>query len=106
MEISREQFEKSKDYYNKYRKLTERHQSIMNQYIRYNNTLPMEYNTPIGNLDLSIRLKNVLAGAKVYTLGDMCKVTPLEMYRQRNFGKKCLNEMKEFLNDIGIEWGH
>lgn len=107
MEISREQFDKSKNYYNKYRKLMERHQSIMNQYIRTNKTLPMEYNTPIEDLDLGVRLENILLHqTNIRTLGELVKVKPNEMMRLRNFGKKNYRTLKEYLNDIGIEWGH
>ena len=107
MEISREQFEKSKDYYNKYRKLMERHQSIMNKYIRSNKTLPMEYNTSIEDLDLGVRLERIiLHQTNIRTLGELVKTKPNDMMRLRNFGKKNYRTLKEFLNDMGIEWGH
>ena len=107
MEISREQFEKSKEYYNKYRKLMERHQSIMNKYIRSNKTLPMEYNTPIEKMGLPVRLEKILLRqTNIRTLGELVKTKPNEMMRLRNFGKNKYLWLKEHFNEMGIEWGH
>lgn len=62
--------------------------------------------TPIKDLDMSIRLKNLLSSAKVSTFGEFKNLKPIQVCGLRNFGKRSLNEIKECFNEMGIEWGH
>ena len=60
--------------------------------------------TPIENLCISTRLKNVLTSVEVFTLGDLRNVDKedliSQMYKQRNFGRRSLTEIKEYINTI------
>tara|TARA_B110000858_G_C17497458_1_gene334447 strand:- start:64 stop:345 length:282 start_codon:yes stop_codon:yes gene_type:complete len=60
--------------------------------------------TPIENLGISTRLKNVLTSVKVFTLGDLRNVDKedliSQMYKQRNFGRRSLTEINEYINTI------
>ena len=66
--------------------------------------------------NLSVRTLNCLKaygekinGEWVYidieTVGDLTRHTKIEMLKLRNFGKKCLIELDDFLNELGLEWG-
>jgi len=105
MNITKKEFEKSKNNYIKYRRLMEQNQGIMMTYIRNNDELPEEYNTPIEHLGFGVRLLNILRSGRIETFGDLCKSTPTELFKLRGFGKKNLKEMKEFLDSKGIKWG-
>lgn len=107
MNITLEEFEKSKNNYNKYRRLMEKNQEVMMRYILDvgSEELPAEYNTPISQLGFSVRLLNTLSKSKIRTFGDLCKSSPMDLYQLRNFGKKNLMEMREFLDSKGIKWG-
>lgn len=54
--------------------------------------------------DLSVRAMNCLKAAEVRTLGDLSKLTQMEIMKFRNFGKKSLNEIVELLESRGYEW--
>jgi DNA-directed RNA polymerase alpha subunit len=66
--------------------------------------------------NLSVRTLNCLKaygekinGEWVYidieTVGDLTRHTKTDMLKLRNFGKKCLIELDDFLNELGLEWG-
>lgn len=58
-----------------------------------------EDTTPIKNLDMSLRLKNVLSSVKVYSFGDLKNLKPSQLIGLRNFGPRSLKELKEW-----VEW--
>jgi DNA-directed RNA polymerase alpha subunit len=105
MNITKEEFEKSKNNFIKYRRLMEKNQEIMTTYINGGSKLPAEYNTPVEHLGFGVRLLNILRSGNIETFGDLCKSTPTDLYRLRGFGQKNLREMKEFLDSKGIRWG-
>jgi len=39
------------------------------------------------------------------TIGDLTRHNKTDMLRIRNFGKKCLIELDDFLDELGLEWG-
>lgn len=39
------------------------------------------------------------------TIGDLTRHNKTDMLRLRNFGKKCLIELDDFLDELGLEWG-
>lgn len=39
------------------------------------------------------------------TIGDLTRHYKTDMLRLRNFGKKCLIELDDFLDELGLEWG-
>lgn len=62
------------------------------------------YETPIENLDLSVRVFNSLKRTGITNVGevlDMLEKGPEAMLAIRNFGEKSLDELKERLNDKG-----
>jgi len=61
--------------------------------------------TPITELELSVRSSNCLKEAKIKTIGDLVKKTEMEMLKYRNFGKKSLSEIQKILHDMGLSFG-
>ena len=81
---------------------------FLNVIIPNHNFIPIsecEDTTPIKDLDMSIRLKNLLSSAKVSTFGEFKNLKPIQVCGLRNFGKRSLNEIKECFNEMGLEWG-
>ena len=52
--------------------------------------------------DLSIRALNCLKAAEIETLLELVKCSPLHLLRQRNFGRKSLREIHEFLEQRNL----
>lgn len=59
--------------------------------------------TPLENLDLSVRSYNCLRRAGKSTLGDLSKMTEDEMKRVRNLGARSLMEVVAKLKEHGFE---
>ncbi len=57
-------------------------------------------NTPVEELELSVRSSNCLKNANIRTIGELTKKTEDDIAKTRNFGKKSLSEIKEKL----LEW--
>ena len=55
--------------------------------------------------NISIRALNVLKSLNCYTLRDVIKLSPKEIFETRNCGKKTLAEIIECLKDEGLELG-
>jgi hypothetical protein len=60
------------------------------------------WDTPIEELELSIRPFNCLKRANINTLGDLAEKTEAELANVRNLGCKSLEEIKERLGERGI----
>jgi DNA-directed RNA polymerase subunit alpha len=56
--------------------------------------------TPVEELELSVRSSNCLKNANIRTIGELTKKTEDDIAKTRNFGKKSLAEIKEKL----LEW--
>ena len=56
------------------------------------------------NLELSVRVLNVLRYAEINTLGDLVKLNRLDLMKFRNFGRKSLMELDELLENNGLSW--
>ena len=41
----------------------------------------------------------------IETVADLTRRKKTDLLKQRNFGKKCLIELDDFLNELGLEWG-
>ena len=66
------------------------------------------YETPIENLDLSVRVFNSLKRTGITTVGevlDMLDKGPEAMLSIRNFGEKSLDELRERLRGEGLSGG-
>jgi len=57
-------------------------------------------NTPVEELELSVRSSNCLKNANIRTIGELTRKTEEDIAKTRNFGKKSLTEIKEKL----LEW--
>ena len=62
-------------------------------------------NTPVSQLELSVRASNCLNKAKISTLGDLTAKTEEDILKTRNFGKKSLAEIKGKLEEWGLTLG-
>jgi DNA-directed RNA polymerase subunit alpha len=61
--------------------------------------------TPVEELELSVRSSNCLRNANVRTIGDLTRRTEEEIAKTRNFGKKSLQEIKDKLQERGLGLG-
>ncbi len=61
--------------------------------------------TPISELELSVRSANCLREAKIFTIGELVEKTSQELLKYRNFGKKSLAEIDELLKSMGLQLG-
>lgn len=60
--------------------------------------------TPIEDLDLSVRSYNCLKRANITTVYELTQKTEDEMMKVRNLGKKSLKEVKEKLTSLGLSF--
>ena len=67
--------------------------------------LASKLDTSIVDLRISIRALNVLKSLNCYTLRDVIKLSPKEIFETRNCGKKTLAEIIECLKDEGLGLG-
>lgn len=65
---------------------------------KQNNVLDMN----IAELELSVRAYNVLHRAKIYTVGDLANMTPKELEKVRNLGRKCYQEVLAKMKECGV----
>lgn len=56
--------------------------------------------TPVEELELSVRSSNCLKNANIQTIGDLTQMSEDDIVKTRNFGKKSLQEIKDKL----LEW--
>ena len=61
--------------------------------------------TPVEELELSVRSSNCLKNANIKSIGDLTRRTEDDIAKTRNFGKKSLQEIKEKLNEWGLSLG-
>jgi DNA-directed RNA polymerase subunit alpha len=62
-------------------------------------------NTPVEELELSVRSSNCLKQANIQTIGDLVQKTEEEMVKTKNFGKKSLAEIQTKLNQYNLSLG-
>lgn len=62
-------------------------------------------NTPIQELELSVRASNCLESVKVETVRQLVQMTEADLLKIRSFGKTSLREIKRKLADIGLSLG-
>ena len=67
--------------------------------------LASKLDSRIVDLRISIRALNVLKSLNCYTLKDVIKLSPKELFETRNCGKKTLAEIIECLKDEGLKLG-
>ena len=59
----------------------------------------------IVDLELSIRALNCLKKENIVYVGDLVQKKEYELLRIRDFGKKCLREVKDLLETMGLKLG-
>lgn len=55
--------------------------------------------------DITVRCLNVLQCVEIDTVRDLVRFRRQDLLKYRNFGKKSLLELDEFLEDHGLSWG-
>ncbi len=61
--------------------------------------------TSIDDLELSVRSHNCLKSANIMTLGELVSKHESELLKFRNFGRKSLSELKDIVENFGLEFG-
>jgi DNA-directed RNA polymerase subunit alpha len=61
--------------------------------------------TSLADLDLSVRAYNCLKAAEIRTLGELVSYEIDDLLKFRNFGKKSLSELEEFVKEKGLHFG-
>ena len=61
--------------------------------------------TSMSDCDISVRALNCLRYAEIETIRDLVTMHRQDLLKYRNFGKKSLTELDEFLEDRGLAWG-
>ncbi|MBI5560601.1 MAG: DNA-directed RNA polymerase subunit alpha [Deltaproteobacteria bacterium] len=59
----------------------------------------------VEELELSVRSANCLKNANIKYIGEMVQKTEGEMLKTKNFGRKSLNEIKEILKEMELDFG-
>lgn len=58
--------------------------------------------TPVADLDLSVRASNCLDSAGIRTIGDLTRMNESDLLKIRSFGKTSLHEIKRKLSEMGL----
>ncbi len=61
--------------------------------------------TSIDELELSVRLSNILDTAGIKTIGDVVDRKSSDFLKMNHFGKRTMRELVDALKTIGVEWG-
>lgn len=59
----------------------------------------------VDDLELSVRSANCLKNANIRFIGELVTKSEAEMLKTKNFGRKSLNEIKEILQNMGLNLG-
>lgn len=62
----------------------------------------------LADLKVSVRVLRALesSGWNIVTVGDLVKRSRLSLLNLRNFGKKCLREVDDMIDDLGLDFMH
>lgn len=58
--------------------------------------------TPIGDLNLSVRSRKCMTRLNIMTVGELCQRTPDELMGAKNFGVTSLNEVRAKLSELDL----
>lgn len=67
--------------------------------------LVAKLNTPLAELELSVRAGNCLESVKMETVGQLASMAESELLKIRSFGRTSLREVKRKLADLGLSLG-
>jgi DNA-directed RNA polymerase subunit alpha len=59
----------------------------------------------VDDLELSVRSANCLKNAGINLIGELVQKTEAEMLKTKNFGRKSLNEIKDILQEMDLNFG-
>ena len=59
----------------------------------------------VEELELSVRSANCLQNADIKYIGELVQRGEGEMLKTKNFGRKSLNELKQILGDLNLQFG-
>lgn len=59
----------------------------------------------ITDYPLSVRALNCLKSADINTLRELVRLTEMDLLKFRNFGKKSILELSDFIKDHDLTWG-
>ena len=62
-------------------------------------------NTPLDDLDLSVRTYNCIKAARIDSLIELVERQPSDLRRFRNFGQKSISEIEQKLEELGLSFG-
>ncbi len=71
----------------------------------FDEQLVQKLNSPVQEMELSVRAANCLESEKIETVAELVKLTEAEVLKIRSFGKTSLREIKRKLADIGLSLG-
>lgn len=66
---------------------------------------PSLFSIRLVNCNLPVRVLNVTKAADIDTIGDLVQYSKPDMIKFRNFGKKSLMQLDDFIHEMGLEWG-
>lgn len=78
--------------------------SIINE-VKYKEVIDPLLFKPIEDLELTVRSANCLKAENINYIGDLIARTENDLLKTPNLGKKSLNEIKEILEELGLQLG-
>jgi len=63
------------------------------------------FSRSVDELELSVRSYNCLKNAGIRTIGELVQRTEADMLKTKNFGRKSLNEIREILRSMSLDFG-
>ena len=69
------------------------------------NELIKKLETPIEDLDLSVRAHSCLKVVKINSLGELVRYKMEDLMKFRNFGQKSIAEIEQVLHERGLDFG-
>jgi len=95
----------AKDHFSVFINFDESHLGIDDDLDDENDHIRKILNTPVEELELSVRSSNCLKNANIKTIGELTRKSEDDIARTRNFGKKSLQEIKEKLKEWNLTLG-
>ncbi|MDR0323580.1 MAG: DNA-directed RNA polymerase subunit alpha [Treponema sp.] len=95
----------AKDYFSVFINFDENNLDAEDELDDENDHIRKILNTPVEELELSVRSSNCLKNANIKTIGELTRKTEDDIARTRNFGKKSLQEIREKLNEWNLSLG-
>jgi DNA-directed RNA polymerase subunit alpha len=94
-----------KDYLLHFVNFNEEYEDEEEEYDEELERLRVVLETPVEELELSVRSSNCLRNISIKTIGDLAQRSEEEISRTKNFGKKSLQEIKDKLSEYGLTLG-